>query len=111
VLNTLFGYACFAFFLYAGFGHRWGSLGATALGILFNFMTSRHLVFEVANGQSAVRFFLVYVVVYIINLAALEVFVWWGVSAYWAGLLLVLPCAGIAYLLQKNFVFNNDQAN
>lgn len=105
VLNTVFGYSCFALLLYFGIDHRLTLLISTVLGVLFNFKTSGHLVFKATGSRRIARFVLVYGVVYGINLGGLEILIWFSISVYLAGLILIPPCAVIAYFLQKNFVY------
>ena len=46
ILNTAFGYGCFALFIYLGLHYTIAVLLGTCLGILFNFKTLGHLVFK-----------------------------------------------------------------
>lgn len=107
-LNTAFGYGCFSLLVFMGL-HRSLALSlATVLGIIFNFRTTGRLVFRSDDNSRIIRFVAVYGVVYLINLAGLEVLVRIGISVYSAGALLLLPCAAIAFLLQRSFVFSHD---
>ena len=108
LLNTAFGYGCFALLLLAGVGSAVALLVATILGVFFNFKTIGLLVFRSRENRRIVRFVLVYGVVYSVNLAGLEMLVCLGMSAYLAGALLILPCAALAFLLQKHLVYTHD---
>jgi putative flippase GtrA len=46
VLNTAFGYGIYGLFLWVGVGLPLSLLGATVLGVLFNFVTTGRLVFR-----------------------------------------------------------------
>lgn len=107
-LNTAFGYGCFSLLIFSGLHRSLALFLATVLGIIFNFKTTGRLVFRSNDNSRIIRFIAVYGVVYLINLGGLEVLVRIGLSVYLAGALLLLPCAAVAFLLQRSFVFTHD---
>lgn len=107
-LNTAFGYGCFSLLVFTGIHRSLALFLTTVLGIMFNFKTTGRLVFRSDDNSRIIRFIAVYGVVYLINLAVLEVLVRIGISVYLAGALLLLPSAAITFLLQRSFVFSHD---
>ena len=104
-INTLFGYTAYITLLYVGFHYSAASLLATILGVIFNFFTTGRLIFDCMDHRKFVRFFMVYVVSYLINLVFLAIFDSMGANMYWAGLPMILPMALLTYNLNKRFVF------
>ena len=104
-INTVFGYSAYVVLLYVGLHYSAASLLATVLGVIFNFFTTGRLVFENMDYRKFVRFCLVYVCSYLINLVCLAIFDAAGANMYWAGLPLILPMALLTYHLNKRFVF------
>lgn len=107
-LNAGFGYGWFWLLIYVGMNHRLALLFSTVIGILFNFQTTGRIVFQSNNHLHILRFILVYFVVYGVNVIGLDVLMRLGLSAYWAAAAFVLPCALLAFLLQKKYVFRHD---
>jgi putative flippase GtrA len=108
VLNTIFGYACFAAFIYAGLHYALALLAATVLGVLFNFKTISTLVFDSHANHLIARFAACYSVVYGINTALLTGFRAAGVHSPLIGqAVLVLPMAVLAYVLNRRYVFRH----
>jgi putative flippase GtrA len=105
-LNTAFGYACFAFFVWVGFGVVLAPLFSTVLGILFNFKTIGILVFRKNDNSLLPHFFAVYAIVYVCNVVGLKIAAYCGLhNLYIAGFILVLPLALLAFYLNRRFVF------
>lgn len=111
VVNTLFGYGAYAFFLWIGFHFSAAALLGTVAGVIFNFFTTGRLVFDRARRfRSALPFVAVYSVVYAINVALLALLEHLGVGPYLAGLILIVPLALISFLLMRRFVFGPSHA-
>lgn len=105
-LNTLVGYGFFAFFIFLGFGDILAPLFANILGVLFNFKTYGHLVFENPNNRLIFKFFAVYGIVYISNVAGLMLFAKLGLeNRYISGFILIIPLALLGYYLSSKYVF------
>ena len=104
LLNTAFGYAAFAVLIRLGIGPGPALVGATLLGIAFNFQTSRRLVFR-AHGPW-LRFVAVYGAVFCINWLLLRAAQAQGIAPLWAQAMIVLPMAALSFAGQRLFVFN-----
>ena len=104
-INTLFGYAAYAFLLYVGLHYVLAALFGTVAGVLFNFLTTGTLVFDGMSKARLRRFIGVYCATYVINVALLGALVAAGIGAYVAGLVCIVPMALVYYLLMRRFVF------
>ena len=105
-LNTLVGYLLYSFFVWLGFNYIWAPLFATILGVLFNFKTIGGIVFKTKNNRLIGKFFAVYAIVYICNVAGLKTLSYCHISnPYMAGAILVLPLAFLGFFLNKKWVF------
>ncbi len=104
-LNTAFGYGVFALALFLGAHYAIAATLSTVLGVLFNFVTTGSLVFRRAEGARLHRFVAVYVVTWAAGVLALKAARALDVDLYLAGLILLLPSAGLSFLLLRTFVF------
>ncbi|HEY6837603.1 MAG TPA: GtrA family protein [Geobacteraceae bacterium] len=105
VLNTVFGYSLFAFFIFVGLHYSLAVLLSTVLGILFNFKTIGRLVFRSHNNRLIFRFVATYGLTYLLNVVFLRILDGLRVNMYIAGMLLLIPLALISFVLQKKYVF------
>ena len=105
-VNTLVGYALFSFFVFIGFGDILAPLFANILGILFNFRTYGYFVFKNTDNRLLFKFFAIYFILYICNVAGLMIFAKAGLeNRYISGFILVLPLALIGFYLNSKYVF------
>lgn len=104
-LNTFFGYATFAFFLYLGVSYPFALLIATFFGIFFNFKTIGSFVFRDDNFKRLYRFICVYTFTCILNITLINFLVTVIANTYIAGFCVLAPMAIITFLLNKFFVF------
>ena len=73
--NTIFGYAVFAGIYFVMNDHRIAIIGATAIGIIFNFFTTGRVVFGSQSLRAAIPFIVGYAVVLGLNLLLSEAFI------------------------------------
>lgn len=104
-LNAIFGYSIYAILIYLRLHYSLATFMATVFGVLFNFKTTGRLVFRSKNNRLLFKFIGVYVIIYIINIAALKVFNSFKIDMHLAGAALLLPMAVLSFILSKNFVF------
>jgi putative flippase GtrA len=104
-LNTLFGYSCYALFVYLGMPYPVALLLATCLGVLFNFKTTGKLVFASENNDYFLMFVMVYGVVYLFNMALIKFMELFTSNLYLAGFVAAIPAAMMAFVLNKYMVF------
>ena len=105
-LNTLFGFAIYALLVHAGMVPAAALLIATALGVLFNFVSFGMLTFRRLEMRRLPRFLIVYTAIYLFNLVLLEAVQRYAGAgptvAQFACLFVVAPAA---YLLLKTQVY------
>lgn len=109
ILNTAFGYSLFALFIFLKLHYSLALLFATTLGVLFNFKTIGRLVFKSNDNSLIFRFFAVYGVTYLLNVAGLRLLSYFNLNMYLAGAILILPMAVISFILHRGFVFRGPQ--
>ena len=106
-INTIFGYTVFALLIFVGFHYTLSALLSTVAGVFFNFKTTGLFVFESRNNLLIFRFFMVYGIIYVLNIIILKIFNSYEINMYLAGAVPLFPLAILAYLLNKHFVFNS----
>lgn len=104
-INTLFGYGVYATALWVGAHYSLAIAISTVLGTLFNFKSTGTLVFRSSDNSRLMRFVLVYALLYVANLAAVALALRLGFNAYQSGLLMALPLAFLAFMLNSRYVF------
>ena len=107
-INTVFGYGIFALFISVGLNYVIAALLGTICGILFNFKTTGSIVFKSHNNRLIIRFFAVYGLTYLINIAYLKIFIL-HYNVYLLQAIAVLPMAIISYFLNKQYVFSKPK--
>ncbi len=107
VINTLFGYTIFTLLIFLKLDYRFALLIATICGVLFNFKTIGILVFETKSNRLIIRFFAVYLSIYLLNIGSLQITNFLGINVLLAQAILLLPLAIVSYFLNKRFVFNS----
>lgn len=105
VLNTIFGYGCYALLVVIGLHYSLALAISTICGIFFNFKTLGALVFNSSDNRRIFRFILVYIFAYLINAVGVYFVEISGGGALLGGAMMLLPAALLTYLLQKHFVF------
>ncbi len=107
IMNSAFGYGCFALFMYLGLHYTAALFLATIVGVLFNFKSTGALVFGSRENRLIFRFIGCYAIVYLVNIAGIKAFSSQGVAPYISGAILIVPMAVLAFALNKRFVFNH----
>jgi putative flippase GtrA len=105
VLNTIFGYSVYWVLLQIGLHFSLAALLATSLGVLFNYQTTGKLVFKAKGNSFLIKFILVYVILYVINVAGLKGLNMLGVGFKVGGLIMIIPLAALGFTLNKKLVF------
>lgn len=106
LLNTTFGYLCYAIFIFFGIGYILAIFFSTILGIFFNFKTIGKFVFQSEDNRLLIKFFVVYSFTFIINVSIVSGFRILGYNDYVAGLFAIVISAAVSFVLMKYFVFN-----
>lgn len=107
-LNTCFGYFFYALLLYQEISPSYALFIATIIGVIFNFQTNRHFVFNDQRGNFF-RFSLCYSIIYLFNLMILNAALYFFTSsAYIAQILCLLPTALISYFILNSYSFPEE---
>lgn len=105
VLNTAFGYAIYLLGLVLGLVPGVALAIATAIGALFNYLTTGRLVFNHAGLARLLPFIAAYVLIYLVNLGALHVLAMLGVPPGVAQAALLPAVAALSFVVFKYAVF------
>jgi len=105
IVNTIFGYSIYALFIYFGLNYVTAVLFATMVGILFNFKTIGKYVFNSNKNTLLLKFFLVYIVVFLLNIGIIKLLKPLGYSDYISGAFAIIPSAVLSFVLNKYYVF------
>ena len=109
ILNTIFGYLLYSLFIYLGLGYILAVFLATIFGMMFNYRTIGKFVFNAKNKNSAIKFILVYVVVFLVNISVIKIFKDYGFDNYIAGLIAIFPASVVSFILNKIYVFKEEK--
>jgi len=107
-VNTLFGFAVFGSLAWAGCPTWVSLLVGNLAGTVFNFLTLGGYVFRDLRRQRLPRFVAVYAFIYVINLLLLLALQGWGLQRLVGQLLLLVPMAGLSYVLMSRLVFRTQ---
>ncbi|HYE59972.1 MAG TPA: GtrA family protein [Candidatus Kapabacteria bacterium] len=110
-LNTIFGYALYAMFIACGLHYTVAVLFSTMLGIVFNFFTTGHFVFQTKNNRLFGRFVAVYTIVYVLNIVLIRLFQTVGMGDYVAGACAMPFVASVGFFLNKKYVFSSNSSS
>lgn len=105
LVNTAFSYSLYALLVWLGVHFAVANLGATVAGILFSFRTQGRWVFGDTRWGRLRRFVPAWALLYLFNVAVIAVLVRFGLDAYTAGALALVPTVAASYLVQKHYVF------
>ena len=103
--NTVFGYCVFAFLLFIGIHYSLAVLGATILGVLFNFQTYGRFVFKNHSWSLLGRFVFVYTTIYLVNITLLLAFDLLVSNLYISGAMTTPIIAYLGYILNRRYVW------
>jgi putative flippase GtrA len=109
VVNTVFGYGCYALLLKLGLGMYLAQLIAHVAGVAFNYLTYSRHVFPEA-GAAKMRFVLSYAGNYLMGLAALAAASTVFASPYVAGLVAIVVVSLLNFFVLKHLVFTRKAA-
>lgn len=105
LFNTAVSYALYCALLYAGVAYPLASLGSLLGGIFLSFVTLGRYVFLSRLRGRFPRFLMVWCGLYLLNIGLLNVLIKVGLDPYIAGIVAAPPTIGLAFLLQRFFVF------
>ena len=106
-INTGFGYSVFALLTYTGLHYPLALFFATVAGVLFNFRTFGRFVFTNTDWRLIWRFFAVYSLLYVVNVASVFVIMMYLDNVYMANAIVLVFIASLGFVLNRSFVYAN----
>ena len=104
VINTCFGYAAFAFFIWTGLSNDWAVLFGMIAGIAFNFGTIG-AVFSSSGFARLPHFLIVYGALLVANILLLRALVASGCGPYIGEAIVVSILTPISFIAMRRLVF------
>lgn len=136
VINTAVGYTLFILCRWIGMERAVAVLASTVLAVFFNYHSTGKIVFDNKGYNVIIPFFVIYGIMYVINLAELHYLALSGLYEWLIGidnknldivgrfslahdkvgdaigqLIVVLPNAIMTFLMNKTFVFSSKKNN
>ena len=107
ILNTLFGYAAYALFLFLGFSYYVALLLATIAGLIFNYFNFRKFVFSgFRNWSSFYKYIITYFFIYASNVIGLRLLTQDFLLDPYVGQIICIPLSVLfSWILMNHWVF------
>jgi putative flippase GtrA len=105
ILNTIVYYILYITFLNLNSNYILAVIYATFIGVLFNFKTFGIYVFNNNDKSLLLKFILVYLILFIINICFINLFNLLYNNYYISGFIAILPYSIISYYLNNKYVF------
>ena len=101
VINTVFGYSVFAFFIFFHIRYYLAFLFSGLLGVMFNFITTGRIVFKNKDFGLFYKFILISTILYFLHIILVKIFNIYINNFYISGLITMGFTAFIAFYLNK----------
>lgn len=113
ILNTIFGYAIYAFLLFVNVPYLIALFIATVAGVIFNYFSFGRLVFQSLGGRFVfVKFVIAYAIVYLVNAFILEILTQKFLYDPYVGQVICIPISVIlSWTIMNKWVYKNDNRN
>jgi putative flippase GtrA len=110
IVNTIFGYALYAFLLFIGSSYIKALLFSTIAGVVFNFFSYENIVFSGYKGRIIFcKFFISYILIYLLNALLLSILMRYYFVSPLAGQVICIPlCVFLSWLLMNYWVFKRN---
>ncbi len=105
LVNALFGYGCYCFFLATRMHYSLALLLSTIFGVLFNFKTIGRYVFNSQSNRLIYKFGLAYIILYFINVIGIGYISSYGYSNQISALVMLFPISLLSFVLNKKMIF------
>lgn len=109
ILNTIFGYLLYAFFVLISIDYRVSLVLVTLITIAFNFGTYSRLVFKTNDNRLIFKFVLVYGSIFFLNEGLLILLVTHDVGELVGQAILVPVIAATSFILNRLWVFPKER--
>jgi len=105
IINTIFFYTLYAFFIFLEFPYYFAIISANSIGIIFSFKNFGNSVFDSHDNRLLWKFVLAYL--FLISFYTIMVYLFRtiGINDYAAGLLALIPHVPLSYIVNKKFVY------
>lgn len=107
IINTAFYFMLYSIFIFFKLDYKVAVLLATLLGIVFSFKTLGSFVFKNKDNKLFIKFLLLYVILYFVNIMLINFFNHFVNNYYIAGFLATMINAVLSFGLNKFFVFKS----
>lgn len=104
-INTLVGYGLFCLFIFVGLNHIIAITLSFCCGVLFSFQTIGRFVFRARNTRILIKFIILYIGLYFLNVALLEALKYFSSNWYLNGLITTIIVAAVSFICNKLWVF------
>lgn len=108
ILNTIFGYSIYALLIYLGLDYIWSVFLSTIFGIAFNYKSIGGFVFKERNKLSLIKFVLVYIVLFLLNITIIKFLKLNGFNDYMSGIFSIVLVSIVSFILNKLYVFREN---
>lgn len=105
ILNTLFGYSLYAFFIYKGIPYYFAIILTTILGLLFNFKTISGLVFNSKEKGIFIKFCLLYSTLALLNIILINILSQHIANYYFTGLFAIVICSSLSFIINRKLMY------
>lgn len=101
VMNTIFGYSIFAFFIFLNTPYYLALLFSALLGLIFNFITTGRIVFKNKRFSAFYKFITISILLYFIHILLIKIINRNINNFYISGLLTMSLTAILSFYLNK----------
>ena len=108
VVNTLFYYSLYSFFIFMEIDYKLAVLFATSIGVFFSFKMFGKFVFDNNDNRLIFKFLIIYLILYILNILLIDLFNDILKNYYSSGFIATLISAVVSFILNKFFVFKGE---
>ncbi|MCX7114390.1 MAG: GtrA family protein [Gammaproteobacteria bacterium] len=106
-INTILGYLVYAFCIFLGMDYPLAAFFSTVFAVIFNYKTVGKFVFKNTGNGIFVKFMLMYLVMYLFNMAFIKFIYFFNQNLYLAGFIAICPAATLSFILNKFIVFRD----
>ncbi len=107
VVNTIFYYILYSFFIFIGLKYFFAVTLATIFGVLFSYKTFSKMVFNQnkSSTKSLFKFISIYLVNIALNIFIIKLYLYIDTNLYIAGFVATVLVAIFSFFLNKFYVF------
>lgn len=107
--NTMSSYVMYAALLWLGLAFQWANFLAMTASIGVSYLTQSRFVFSNSDARKVGSYALLWLGMYLCNIALIWMFKQAGMDDYMAGLVAMIPIVLLSFILQKFIIFRTGQ--